>query len=343
MIHQFPHPDAIASIAEQLVAKKDHFTGDTSEHKAIRSLVDRLHRKADAISSDWPVPVSEEDSQNLRKTLYRALQAIEMFLGSPNSSLNPGSLVKVLEGVLDELDHLFIVTLARNSRPDDVVKMVEQLNGLVDNAKAEYEALNKKSKLLSQRITIKQQQGYFADQAYAFRRIGLIGLAATIGFIIALIFLLSCQGETNIMADYLDQERELVVNAYNEHKLTKQTLGSAMSRFNESCEGCMQRLFLNTLIRANAVRIVSVSFVLFLIAVGLKVFYSGFHNYTINMQRSNSLLAALELFDKLGTPEARNALMDKVCTSIFAHQSTAFNSRPPANMMQTFLDQGKQA
>ncbi|MBL7945290.1 MAG: hypothetical protein JNN32_04440 [Flavobacteriales bacterium] len=339
--HTFPSPEAIKNAITELSGRLQNFHYGQQWHVEILTVIKRLIRKANVILLDWPVPVTENDSQELRGIIFHATSAIQTFLNTPNQQRSAHELLDTLETIEVDFEGAWIRALARNAQNEGAAERLRQLNELITQTTNTHDDLIQKSKVLSQKIAIKEQQGYFYEQARRFRGIAAWSLGTAVALIITFVLLLAQQDSVKIMKDYLDQEAELVVRSYGEHDLTKDSMGAAMDRFNTTCEGCMRTLFINTIIRANAVRIISVSFVLFLIAVALKAFYSGAHNYTINMQRSNSLTAALELFDKPVAQEAKDALLDKAASAIFTHQPSGFNSKPPSNMFQSLLDFAK--
>lgn len=85
-------------------------------------------------------------------------------------------------------------------------------------------------------------------------------------------------------------------------------------------------------------RLLIISFVLYIISFCVKNYNANRHNYTVNMQKANSLNAALILLERAKTPEGNDSIMTQAASSIFSHQPTGYNKKDPENIQSTITD-----
>ncbi|MBL7955480.1 MAG: hypothetical protein JNJ91_10600 [Flavobacteriales bacterium] len=274
----------------------------------------------------WPVQLSDSQSRQLVQVVSECTQEVQQVLNGRN---NLAMLTTVLNQAHDTLQDLRVQFIVSESvKPADayaelLVKQQEKvlaLDGLINNLTGlANNQINKK--------TLEEQSNYFSEQAKRFWRIaGICLITFSTLSVLFVAFLCSMLGSQNYVTDLFATEVPLEVN---------------MNRLRGSCPDCVRTFFLNALIKTHAIRVLTVSFFLFLIAVVLKAFNSAAHNYTINMQRSNSLRAALQMLEKSHSEDAKDAMMDKAAAAIFSHQPTGFNTKPPANLVQNVMEWGK--
>lgn len=330
-----PHPvppeikESIQVNISQIENNAGSFTGMNPGAPLCRVLISRLTRLGHSVINDWPVPVSDEDLKgfaNLLSEVFNSMQVHFNSSGGDQQSLIQFS-IKLDEFVTRFEDHKMRL-LAKGARPDDYNQASAEIRAKLKVLDGEIEKVKAVGRDTATKQTIKNEQAFFANQATRFVWVAIAGLVVFICLSSWLLVILdNFHSSSDIMKDYLAQEA---------------TIGKEMLRFKETCPDCMRSLFINTLFKANGIRIVQVSFLLFLIAVALKSLNSSLHNYTINMHRSNALHAALRLFDKPETKEGKDALIDKAAAAIFSHQATGFNGKPPSNLLQSAIEFGKE-
>ena len=78
----------------------------------------------------------------------------------------------------------------------------------------------------------------------------------------------------------------------------------------------------------------SVSFRLFILSTAVYIlhfcvnnFRASKHNQTINLQKSNSLGAALQILDTAKSIQAKDEIMIRAADAIFSHQTTGYNKK----------------
>lgn len=295
----------------------------------------RLGDVVETLIEPWPVPVSDAQIGTLTDYLTQLRFSIESVGGQRTGRLE--SIVKLVEQGSIRLEYLRVRIIATAQSA-----LAIDLEGKRNEIQSSIDALNEIAKDKVNKHSLEQQSTYYSEQAIQFRGIALASLGV---FIVLCAWfanrLHSYQGPGAVISDYIAQDSMLAKRAHEEHPFTKAQMGTIVERLTAACPDCMRSLFINALVKANAIRIVEVSFLLFLIAVALRVFNSSAHNYTINMQRSNSLRAALQLLDRSHSNEAKDAMMDKAASAIFAHQPSGFNAKPPSNLVQSAIAFGK--
>lgn len=85
-------------------------------------------------------------------------------------------------------------------------------------------------------------------------------------------------------------------------------------------------------------RLLIISFVLYIISFCVKNYNANRHNYTVNMQKANSLNAALILLERAKTPEGNDSIMTQAASSIFSHQPTGYNKKDPENIQSSITE-----
>jgi len=292
-----------------------------------RLLISRLTRLGHSILTDWPVPVAEEQLIVFRNILVKVNAVMQTFIRNPAGTLEFESFAIQLDQQVTHFEDAKMRAFIAGATPSNFNSAADEIRSKLEVLNAEIEKVQSVARATATKQTIKNEQAFFANQAIKFVRIAYAGLTVFILLSIWLLWVLSTfHSSGDIVKDYLAQDV---------------SIRAQMAQFQSACPDCMRTLFLNALFKANAVRLVQVSFLLFLIAVALKSFNSGIHNYTINMHRSNALHAALRLFDKPVTDAGKDALIDKAASAIFVHQPTGFNSKTPSNLVQNIMELGK--
>ncbi|MCB9165737.1 MAG: hypothetical protein H6592_15080 [Flavobacteriales bacterium] len=323
--HLFPRAESLQSAIHSLEQRINQLSGNEAPVVALTIACQKLIKLGAIANRNWPVAVDESLAQQFVENLNAAGNALQRHLNSPTWRQNAVGIAREMEGFALDIQDTKQRILCGS--PEEYRQELESLSGLRDHLNSSIESLNSIATDRSNEHTIKQQSNYFVEQAGKFWLIAGVSLLAFVGLSVFFAFRL-----------YHFHALGNVLSLYS-HELS--ATGNEAIGIQRTCPDCLRTYFINALIKSNALRIVEVSFLLFLIAVALKAFNSAAHNYTVNMQRSNSLRAALQLLEKSHSNEAKDAMMDKAAAAIFSHQPTGYNQKPPANLLQNVLEFGK--
>lgn len=109
---------------------------------------------------------------------------------------------------------------------------------------------------------------------------------------------------------------------------TKQILETSQKNSNITApQGIINTTIYITIFKQLALRILLYSALIYLIVFSVKNYNARMHNYTINSQKSNSLNAAIKLFENAQTPEVKDNILQHASDAIFSHQPTAYNGK----------------
>ena len=337
---------SIKELLETIVSYGNHFI-KREGGADVREALDQIRRLGESILHPWPVPVSKEQMQQFVRILTNIINYIQAYLNTSDANRSNIQLANRLRDFISEFEHAKIAFFAtgalNNNLRDSLSKELAEAQGHNEEIKKELNSLREVAKDVTNREAVKRQRTFYDGQARTFLWLGAISFVLFTCLSAWFMFRVrSYMDERTAMEDFAQQDASLFTHALQKEILAQgSVVATSVDRFDKSCPDCERSLFINTIIKAHVIRIVEISFMLFLIAVALRSLNSSLHNYTINMQRANSLRAALQLLDRSHTDEAKDAMMDKAASAIFAHQPTGFNTKPPANLVQSVLEFGK--
>ncbi len=108
--------------------------------------------------------------------------------------------------------------------------------------------------------------------------------------------------------------------------------------YNSIYKGANELILSYEIFKSFTYRLLIISLGLYMISFCVRNYNANRHNYTVNMQKANSLNAALILLERAKTPEGNDSLMTQAASSIFSHQPTGYNKKDPENIQNSITE-----
>jgi len=181
----------------------------------------------------------------------------------------------------------------------------EELNSNLNSLQSKLKLIDERYKEPLAKAEIDRQEGVFREEATSNKHMSWLWLTILIiyGFIMTGIFIL------------------LIQNFCFELKCFDKV---ECLKYNTVCKDCGQYVLFFEIFKSAMYRLLLISVMLYIFAFLLKNYNAQMHNRTINLQRANSLDAALILLESAKTEEGKDQIIMQAANSIFSHQKTGF-------------------